>query len=183
MRMTPIFASFCAAAVALAATAGVADARPRPSRGKRFEANKEFGLGLMLGAPSGLSGKYFYHPSKAIDFGIGMIGRYRHRDGLSIHVDHLWHPLSLVSDRAFELPLYVGIGGRFFDFDWDDDRDGYDSGQVLGARAPVGIAFDFNNVPLDIFVEVAFVLDFYVSDYTDDIDADLNGALGLRYWF
>ncbi len=183
MRTTPILTGLCAAAIALTATTSVADARPRPREGKKFQANKDFGLGIMLGAPSGLSGKYFYASSTAIDFGIGAIGRYRNRDGLHFHVDHLWHPVSLISNPSFELPLYIGIGGRYFDFDFNDNRDGYDDGSVLGVRVPVGIAFDFNNVPLDIFVELAFVLDFYVSDYDDDVDGDLNGAVGIRYWF
>jgi hypothetical protein len=56
---------------------------------------------------------------------------------------------------------------------------------VLGVRAPLGIAFDFNNVPLDAFVELALVIDFLVDDYYggDDVDGDLNAAIGLRYWF
>ena len=44
----------------------LADARPRPSRGGSFEANKTFGLGLMIGAPSGLSGKYFLSKDTAL---------------------------------------------------------------------------------------------------------------------
>ncbi|HVK75098.1 MAG TPA: hypothetical protein VM734_17335 [Kofleriaceae bacterium] len=182
MGSTRILVTLCAAALALGAMSEVADARPRPKRGKTFTANKEFGLGLILGAPTGLSGKYFYSEDKAIDFAVGFLGRYRGRDGLHVHVDHLWHPVSLVSDSAFELPLYVGVGGRFYSFDWDDN-DRYDDGQVLGVRVPVGIAFDFNNVPLDIFVELAFVLDFYVSDYDDNVDGDFNGGVGVRYWF
>jgi hypothetical protein len=182
MHTPRILASLCAVAFGLTAVTDVAEARPRPRRGKRFEANKTFGLGLMLGAPTGLSGKYFYASDRAIDFGLGVIGRYRHRDGVHLHVDHLWHPVSLVSEPAFELPLYVGIGGRFFN--WNDDRDGYPDGQVLGVRVPLGIAFDFNNVPLDVFVEVAFVLDFFIDDTSnDDIGTDLNGAVGVRYWF
>ena len=80
-----------------------AEARPRPAGKKRrsnFEANKTFGLGIMLGSPTGLSGKYFTGPSTAIDFGIGGIGCCRGRSGIHIHADYLWHPLSIVSDPA-----------------------------------------------------------------------------------
>ncbi|MBP6628110.1 MAG: hypothetical protein KBG28_11650 [Kofleriaceae bacterium] len=156
-----------------------ADARPRPAgRTSRFQANKTFGLGIMLGAPSGLSGKYFLSASNALDFGVGAMRYYRGRDGLHLHLDYLWHPLSLASARPFELPLYFGLGGRVFDFDDDNDF----NGTALGLRAPIGIAFDFNNVPLDIFFELAMVIDFFI-DYTDDVDVDLNGAIGLRYYF
>ncbi len=164
---------------------GDAEARPRP-RGfgkSNFEANKTFGLGLMLGSPSGLSGKYFLGPSTAFDFGVGVIGCCRGRDGIHLHADFLWHPVNLVHTEPFELPLYFGIGGRIFDYDWDRDGDRYD-GFAIGVRGPLGIAFDFNNVPLDIFIEIALVLDFIVDDrYDDDIFLDLDGAVGIRYWF
>ena len=170
------------AAVAALTTATVddADARPRPKRGKKFVANKTFGLGLMLGAPAGLSGKWFYGRSTAFDFGVGVFRRWRDRDGLSFHFDHLWHPVSLASNESFELPLYVGIGARIIDF--DDYDDGVSGGTALGLRAPLGIAFDFNEVPLDIFVELALVIDTF-RDRDDDFDGDLNFAVGARYWF
>jgi hypothetical protein len=171
-----------------------ADARPRPTRRKsNFEANKTFGIGLMIGAPTGLSGKYFVGRSNAIDFGIGSIYQYRDRRGLHIHADYLWHPVSLASAPAFELPLYLGVGGRMFNGDRCYIRDRgncdyyYNDYTAIGVRAPVGIAFDFNKVPLDIFLELAFVFDFVVDRddrYDDDaIYVDLNGAFGVRYYF
>jgi hypothetical protein len=169
-----------ALAFVLATSAAVetADARPRPRRAKRFQANKSFGLGLMVGAPTGLSGKYFYSGDKAFDFGIGAVRYYRRRDGLHLHADHLWHPVSLVSNADFELPLYLGIGFRLFDFDDNVNNDGV----AIGLRAPIGIAFDLNSTPLDIFIELALVADFLV-DYGDDFDVDLNGAVGFRFYF
>jgi hypothetical protein len=163
----------------LATVADDATARPRPAgQSKSFSANKTFGLGLMLGAPSGLSGKYFLDSSHALDFGIGALGYYRGRDGLHLHADYLWHPVSLVSADAFELPLYFGIGARLFDF-----SDKYaDQTLALGLRAPIGIAFDLNRTPLDIFVEFALVADLYVN-YRDRLGIDVNGAIGIRYWF
>ena len=190
----PVLAIVLAAA-ALVALAPEADARPRPAgrHKSNFQANKTFGLGIMLGAPTGLSGKYFLGPSTAIDFGIGAIGGYGRRDGLHLHADYLWHPLSLVSAEPFELPLYFGIGGRFWSYDYCHDHGGghcHDGG-ALGVRAPIGIAFDFNNVPLDIFVELALVLDFLYDDHDhfddgddfDGFDAEINGAFGIRYYF
>jgi hypothetical protein len=170
------------ALAAIALTGTVALARPRPNRGRRFEANKTFGLGLMIGAPTGLSGKYFLAPDRAIDFGVGAIGYYNGRDGLHLHADYLWHPVSLVSADAFELPFYVGIGARLFDFGCNGCKDNV---AALGARVPFGIAFDFNNVPIDVFLELAVVVDVFVNDYPghDRLGADLNGAVGFRYYF
>ena len=168
-------------AVALAA-ASSAEARPRPSRHQsNFEANKTFGVGLILGQPTGVSGKYFLGRDTALDFAVGFLPRVRDRNGLQVHVDYLWHPVSLVSAEPFELPLYFGVGGHFFDFGVDNVP-GDNHGTGLGVRVPGGIAFDFNNIPLDIFVELAFVFDIVV-DYGDSYWTDLNGAAGVRYYF
>lgn len=173
------FATILAFAAVLAGVCSNASARPRPAgRANDFEANKTFGLGLMIGAPTGLSGKYYIASDRAIDFGVGGIRYYRARDGLHLHIDHLWHPASLVKARAFELPLYVGLGARAFLF---DDGAG-DRAMALGARVPFGIAFDFNRVPLDIFFEFAIVVDFLLS-YHDDFGIDGNGSIGIRYYF
>ncbi|MBK9037000.1 MAG: hypothetical protein IPL61_38075 [Myxococcales bacterium] len=174
----------------IATLAPEAGARPRPvHRKSNFQANKTFGLGIMLGSPTGLSGKYFVGPSTAIDFGVGGIGCCRGRSGIHLHGDFLWHPVNLTSTPPFELPLYVGIGGRFFSYEWRHG-DHYHDGSALGVRVPLGIAFDFNNVPLDIFVELALVGDFLISrdDLNDNFDrtglyVDVDGAVGIRYWF
>ncbi|HUS30386.1 MAG TPA: hypothetical protein VMZ53_17880 [Kofleriaceae bacterium] len=171
-----------------------ADARPRPhgfnTGGKRFEANKTFGLGLELGVPDGLTGKYFLSSSNAIDFGVGYIYHHyyaRDNDGLNIYADYLWHPLVLTSADAFELPLYVGVGAHFWDWgDYGCDRNGnncvYYGTSALGVRVPVGIAFDFNNVPLDIFVQLVPTVDFF-RHYRDDFGFHVDFSIGIRFWF
>ncbi len=175
----------------LTAVAGSdADARPRPAgktSSSNFEANKTFGLGIMFGDPTGLSGKYFLGPDTALDFGVGGGGyAYGHRRGLHIHVDYLWHPISLVSAEPFELPLYFGVGGRLWSFDDDYRNDRDDDVTALGVRVPVGIAFDFNNIPLDIFFELGLAFDFFVSSYDDNyrsFGVHVFSALGIRYYF
>lgn len=187
-RITP----YIVAAVLLGLVA-TADARPRPTRrASTFTANKTFGLGIMLGAPTGLSGKYFVGRSTAIDFGIGGngYGYGRGRSGLHLHADYLWHPVVLASPPEFELPLYVGIGGRFFSYDWAHG-DHYHTGAAVGVRAPIGISFDLNRTPLDIFVELALVGDLLIDrddrvdgfDHNDGFYFDVNAAVGIRYYF
>ena len=168
---------------------GVDDAeaqrRRRSLGGQRYSANGVFGLGLELGAPTGLNGKYFLQSDRALNFGIGVIyDRYYYdrRDGLHLYLDYLFHPFSLTNNPTFQLPLYVGIGGRVWDFDDYRGRDRYDDGYALGARVPLGLAFDFNNVPLDIFVQLTFVVDFFFA-YEDRAGIHLEGSFGIRYWF
>jgi hypothetical protein len=162
--------------------ASQAAARPRPVRAESFSANKSFGLGLMLGAPTGLSGKYYLGADTALDFGVGFIGRYRYSNALHLHADFLWHPVVLASTPPFLLPLYFGVGGRLLQHDENRDRDyDYDNGTHVGVRAPIGIAMDFNRVPLDVFFELALVLDLIVDDGHGYFE--LDGSVGVRYYF
>ena len=156
--------------------------------GRGFEANKTFGLGLELGEPSGLTGKYFVSDSVALDFGLGWIYRhYYYGDGVHVYADLLAHPVSLVSAPAFELPLYIGGGLRFWDFDYCDRDICTYGGSAIGIRIPVGIAFDFNNVPLDIFLQLVPVIDFvrgdYYDRYRDRAHFGIDLSAGIRYWF
>jgi hypothetical protein len=170
-------------ATVLVCLVAVADARPRPRQGKAFEANKTFGLGLEVGAPAGITGKYFLSSNRALQFGIGTIYRWRDRDGGHLYLDYLFHPTSLASNPTFELPLYFGIGGRLWDIDHTYRGTHYDDAFAIGLHVPVGIAFDFNNVPLDIFIQLAVCVDFYAGDYYRDAYVDVVGSAGVRYWF
>lgn len=177
-RVVGLLAAF-AGVLVLCTAVPTAEARPRPSASS-FSANKTFGLGLMLGVPTGLSGKYYLSGDTAVDFGLGVISRYGDRDGLHLHADFLWHPAVLASTAPFELPFYFGVGGRLWDYDRNNNNN-RDDDIALGVRVPVGIMMDFNNVPIDIFFELAFVLDFLLND--GGAEAQFNGAIGIRYYF
>jgi hypothetical protein len=134
-----------------------------------------FGLGIIIGSPTGLSGKLYFNRQNAIDFAVG--ASFINSRGLHAHIDYLWHPIMIASDEAFFLPLYFGIGGRILDHSRDRD---FDDDVHLGARVPLGILYDFKRVPLDVFVEIALVVDI-VNDHDDLID--FNAGLGVRYYF
>lgn len=184
---------FVALSVLLAvASVPAVEARPRPAGGgsmKSFSANKTFGLGLELGQPTGITGKYFLTDSNALDFGLGYIyhNRWYGNDGVHLYLDYLWHPFSLVSAQAFELPFFIGVGGRFWDFDYCDARVCYDGGSAFGVRVPLGIAFDFNEVPLDIALNIVPTFDFIGGDYYDRYDRrthfGVDVSVAIRYWF
>jgi hypothetical protein len=181
--------------VALATSSTSADAGRRRSFGgghSNFQSNGTFGLGLELGEPSGLNGKYFLTPSGALDFGVGYIyDHYYAGDGIHLYADYLWHPFLITKTEPFQMPFYVGVGGRYWHFDWGCDRGGnncaYDA-SAFGVRVPVGLAFDFNNVPLDIFIQLTPVLDFFSGYDRDGFDHDrvhlgIDFSVGIRFWF
>jgi len=167
---------------ALALCTGTSEARRRRSMGgEKYVANGKFGLGLELGAPFGLNGKYFLTDSTAFNFGIGDLydNYYRDGDGIHLYFDHLWHPVSITNQPAFQMPFFVGVGVRLWDL---NDRNNVDDGFALGVRVPIGIAFDFNKVPLDIWIQLTFVADVFF-DYRDRFGPHLEGSIGIRYWF
>jgi hypothetical protein len=163
----------------------------RRGGGKGFQSIKTFGLGLELGEPTGLNGKYFLSDSRALDFGVGYIySHYYYGDGVHLYADHLWHPVSLVSTPSLELPLYIGVGARFWDFEYCERIGGdlfCDRGSAFGVRVPIGLSFDFNNVPIDIFVQLVPVIDVLFGDYYDRFDDrnhfGIDGSVGFRFWF
>ena len=174
----------------LVALAPDAEARRKRSFGgggrSSYESNGKFGLGIELGGPSGLNGKYFLTGSTALNFGIGWDNEryYGYRDyrrrGVHLYLDHLWHPVQLTETEPFKLPFFVGVGVRVWD--WEDRYN--DDGTVIGLRVPLGLAFDFNNIPLDIFIQLTFVADYFFDDYYGDtFGIHLEGSLGARYWF
>lgn len=146
-------------------------------------AGGDFGLGLIIGSPTGIAGKYYLKQAHAIDFAVG--GTLVGSRGLGVHADYLWHPVVLAREAAFDLALYAGVGARLI----DHQRRNRDDDFHVGARLPVGVDFDFlkGSIPLDVFVEVAMVLDFVIDDDEyddhDDLDVDLNAGLGARYFF
>ncbi|MBV8762095.1 MAG: hypothetical protein JO257_32680 [Deltaproteobacteria bacterium] len=172
-------------AIAVLASVGTADARPRPHGfgGERFEANKTFGIGLELGEPEGINAKWFLKPDQALDFGLGYVyHHYYAGDGGQLYVDYLWHPAVLAKAEGFELPFYVGVGGRVFQFDYTCNGRTCTGADAFGVRVPIGITFDLNNVPLDIFVQAVPTLDFFHNYGPHDIYLDIDFSIGIRFW-
>lgn len=153
--------------------------------GSGFVSNGQFGLGLELGQPSGLNGKWFYGPSTALDFGVGVIYHnfYVDGDGFHAYLDHLWHPTQLASNAHFKLPFYVGVGGRMWFFDYRCGGGVCANASVFGVRVPLGIAFDFNKIPLDVFAQFVPTVDFYRNYRDRTLYIGVDFSIGARYWF
>jgi hypothetical protein len=133
-----------------------------------------FGLGIIIGEPTGVGIKTHLNSGNALAFGVAWS-----LDGeneLHVHCDYLYHNYDLIPVEQGELPLYFGIGGRIKIN--DEDKNGNDRDDNIGVRVPVGLAYIFDEAPFDIFFEIVPILDL-----TPDTDFDLNGAIGARFWF
>ena len=137
---------------------------------------RNFGLGIMVGEPTGLSAKLWTSPSTAFDFGLGWSMRGDRVDNgfnqgtrTHIHMDYLWHSFEAIhaTDR---FPLYYGLGGRL------NSGGGYDA--TIAIRGVFGIAWMPRTTPIDLFLEV--VPSFQLSASTG---LAVDAAFGARYYF
>ncbi len=177
---TMTYSRCCAWIIGLAVLAGsgVASAEQEgPEKGT-------FGLGLIIGEPTGIAAKLYLSNDTAIAAAVGLaiVG-----DGIHASADYLWHPWILTGqddpESKFVMPAYLGAGGRVLDH---DRGRGADEDFHFGVRAVAGIMFDFKEIPLDVFVEVAGVVDYVVSSADEahgGIGFDVNAGAGVRYYF
>jgi hypothetical protein len=129
--------------------------------------SNDLGVGVSIGNPTGLNGKYWLDGDHAIDGGFAWsLGK--HSD-LSIHSDYLFHKEgAFFFNDVNPLDLYYGIGGRM---EFEDEID-------LGVRIPVGLAHKVENGKADIFGEVAPIVDFIGTT-----GVELHILFGGRYYF
>jgi len=127
----------------------------------------EKGLGISIGNPTGLNGKYWLNSSRAVDAGLAWsMGR---SQDFSLHSDYLLH-----KERAFyfndihPLDFYYGLGGRM---EFADEIE-------LGVRVPLGIAHRFEAEAADVFAEVAPIIDLIGRN-----GLELHLIFGGRYYF
>jgi hypothetical protein len=136
-------------------------------------AQDKFGLGLILGEPTGLSLKYWFDTERAIDGAVAW--SYSENDSLQLHADYLIHNYDVFDTK--ELPFYCGLGARL-KFKEDDGRGRNEHHDIFGIRIPLGVTYVFDEAPVDLFFEIVPVLDL-----APDIELDLNAAVGLRIYF
>lgn len=140
--------------------------------------DRGFGLGLILGEPTGLSAKLWTSKINAFDFGLGVAvggdrikynGNYNNGSRIHFHMDYLWHAFNAIS-ASERFPLYYGIGGRY------NSGGGYDGS--FGIRGVFGIAWFPRSTPIDVFVELVPV--FQVTPLTG---LGIDAGVGIRYFF
>ena len=130
--------------------------------------NKGFGLGVILGEPSGISGKLWNGKNTAIDGAIAWsLGQ---KDAFHLHGDHLFHDFGLLPVEKGLLALFYGIGGRLR---FEEDHD-----TRIALRIPVGLSYLFAGAPLDLFLELVPILELIPGT-----EFDMDAGIGIRYYF
>jgi hypothetical protein len=131
--------------------------------------HKGFGMGIMVGEPTGLSFKYWLSTASAPDGGVAW-SFYDH-PSFNLHADYLWHKFDLIPVGKGELPLYFGVGSRLKLQSDEGDSE-------FGIRFPVGISYIFGEGHFDTFAEIVPIMDLFPATMFN-----MNGAIGIRFYF
>lgn len=142
---------------------------------------KPFGLGVTLGDPTGLSGKYFLNRDTAID---GALSYGSHE--LIIYGDYLKHFRGAFGrQNAFVAALtpYVGVGPVFAFGNGDHHHnhrfiDDHEDDFGFGGRIPLGVEWKANQVPVGVSLEIAPGM-----KVIPETDGFVQGGLAIRYYF
>jgi hypothetical protein len=138
-----------------------------------------FGLGVIVGEPTGISAKLWTSGTNAFDFGLGWSnggdrlgnydGYYNGGSRTHFHMDYLWHAFDAIRSSE-RFPLYYGIGGRI------NSGAGYNSS--LAIRGVFGISWLPRGTPIDVFLELAPSLQL-----TSSTGFGIDAGFGARFYF
>ncbi|MCK4321194.1 MAG: DUF3996 domain-containing protein [Candidatus Bathyarchaeota archaeon] len=127
-----------------------------------------FGLGIIIGEPTGISAKAWVGKYRAICGAAGWsLTEEKH---FHIYGDYIFHNFELIKLEKGKLPIYYGFGCRI------KAKEG--SNTEIGVRIPLGMDYFIPNTPLDIFFELVPTLDVIPKT-----DVDINFGLGIRFFF
>ena len=127
-----------------------------------------FGIGVVVGEPTGISLKLWRGKYRAICGAAGWsLAGEKH---FHINGDYIFHNFELIKLEKGKLPIYYGFGGRI------KAKEG--SNTEIGVRIPLGMDYFIPDTPLDIFFELVPTL-----DVIPETDVDINFGLGIRFFF
>ena len=124
-----------------------------------------FGLGFIIGDPTGISMKFWTKETNALEIALGW-----KKKETELHADYLWHNFDLLPVKNGRLPVFYGLG---IETKLKEDED-----NEIGIRTIAGLEYLFDAVPFDFFLEVAPVLQL-----TPESKVKGEAALGFRFFF
>lgn len=129
---------------------------------------KKVGIGLIVGAPTGFSVKYWSKPSEALQGFVG--GGF---GGIAFGADYLFHSNAF---RNPDIPFYYGPGVFLGAASFGGPR--YDKSTLaLGARFMFGADYIFPRDPFDIAFEIGPAL--FLSPV---VGLGLEGGIAFRFY-
>lgn len=147
---------------------------------------KTFGVGLQVGAPTAVTGKFMLTPESGLVVGLGAGYGFFFDPALSVHVDYLYHPSVLFENEGVKLSWFVGGGGwiglfqgrRGYNFVVPGYAYYYGSPLYLAVRVPIGIDLALQSIPLEFYLEGVPALGVFPA-----ITFGIGVAAGARFYF
>lgn len=139
-----------------------------------ISAHADFGLGIIIGSPTGLSAKLSQGSNHAIDAAMAWD---LNDDHFHIHADYLWLKNAGLRLDNVALDWYFGVGGRLVILD-NDHRRNHDDDYRLGVRGPIGIGYTFRDPRIEVFGELALIFNLIEST-----SVGIDGGIGARFHF
>lgn len=126
------------------------------------------GAGVMVGEPSGGTVKLWVDRDEAWVFGLGVSPA--NDPSVQGQVDYILHIYEIGEAIGLtKTPLYTGLGFRV---------NGPEDDEVeAGIRIPIGLSHFFDRESVEVFAELAPVLDL-----VPELKGDLNFCVGIRFY-
>ena len=141
-----------------------------------IRAQERFGLGFIIGDPTGFSWKYKMN-GNALDGGVG----FSPFDRFRVHADYLWisHPFN---EQQLSLTYGVGAAAGFGRTEYFVSRDRHvyftrDISTGVGIRGPVGLNYMIPRSPVELTLELAPILIL-----SPDSGLGFDGGLAVRFY-
>ena len=128
-----------------------------------------YGIGLALGEPSGFSIKKFNNNNEAFQYTLGY-SAVKGQEGINIGADYLLHNYDFITAEKGRIQFYYGGGIHLKSYN--------DAGNQLYARVPLGVAYEADDLPVDVFFEFAPGVSVLPSPALVT-----NFAIGARFYF
>jgi hypothetical protein len=128
-----------------------------------LENRNDFGLGFVLGEPSGLNGQFYWSQRSAID----ITAAWSWNDWMMVIGD--FQVYNNIADSPHNWKWYYGVGA-YLALPENDNG-------TFGVRVPLGLRYRIPQSAVDIWGEVAPAL-----RVVPDTEPVLQGGLGVTFW-
>lgn len=146
---------------------------PQSSRADDYgPQSRRVGVGIIAGDPTGVTVKGYVAPRTAING----IASWSFIDDAFTLIGDVTYDLLEIDTRSqpLSLPFYVGAGGKFV----ANNKNTPGSDSSFGVRVPVGVAAQFEKIPLEISVEVGPGIEL-----VPETEFDITGGIAARFYF
>ncbi len=126
-----------------------------------------FGLGFILGAPTGISAKQWLGHSQACAAAAAW-STSGDEESFYLHGDYLFQRPNGIAINATFLDWHYGVGLSMQ----------FSKNTRVGLRLPIGLDYSLSSMPIEFFAEVVPVVLL-----TPDTGFDIDGGIGVRIFF